>query len=267
MKEMLIAGRGGQGVVLASQLLAYALARAGYWVQSFPEFRAERRGAPISAFLRWDPDSPIHRRYKVHECDVLAVVSASPPSPQLVCSVRPGGLIVLNRDTRFKQGGDFTVARVPASRIACRHNILSSEGRPMANSAVLGACMRYLLPGGLRFLEEAVGARMGPLAGANIMAAREGYACCIRQHRLAGDAPVASRRRARRRSSRAVESRVDGRSRSSYRRTEGPRWKAHPATRARSGDRPQPRRPARTSGTRPGLSRSRRIEGSGVRLP
>ena len=189
MKEMLIAGRGGQGVVLASQLLADALARAGYWVQSFPEFKAERRGAPISAFLRWDPESPIHRRYKVHECDVLAVISASPPSPQLVSSIRPGGLMIVNRDRRFEHAGDFTVARVPASRIGRRHGILSAEGRPMANVALLGACLRYLLPDGLRFLEEAIAARMGSLADANILAAREGYARCIRQHRLAGDAP------------------------------------------------------------------------------
>src|SRR5581483_12245679 len=63
MKEMLLVGRGGEGVVLASQLLADALARAGYFVQSFPEFKAERRGAPIAAYLRWD-EEPIHRRYK-----------------------------------------------------------------------------------------------------------------------------------------------------------------------------------------------------------
>ncbi|HEY7602948.1 MAG TPA: 2-oxoacid:acceptor oxidoreductase family protein [Gaiellaceae bacterium] len=187
---MLIAGRGGQGVVLASQLLADTLARAGYWVQSFPEFKAERRGAPISAFLRWDPQSAIRRRYKVHEYDVLAVVSVSPPSTQLVSSVRPGGLIVLNRDTRFASAGDFTVARVPAARIARRYGILSPEGRPMANVAVLGACVRYLLPDGLGFLEEAIASRTGPLADANILAAREGYARCIRQHRLPGDAPV-----------------------------------------------------------------------------
>jgi len=46
---MLLVGRGGQGVVLASQILAETFARAGFWAQSFPEFTAERRGAPISA--------------------------------------------------------------------------------------------------------------------------------------------------------------------------------------------------------------------------
>jgi 2-oxoacid:acceptor oxidoreductase gamma subunit (pyruvate/2-ketoisovalerate family)/2-oxoacid:acceptor oxidoreductase delta subunit (pyruvate/2-ketoisovalerate family) len=190
VKEMLFVGRGGQGVVLASQILAETFARAGYWAQSFPEFKAERRGAPISAFLRWDETSPIHRRYRVRECDALVVVSPSPPSSQAIESVKPGGLIVLNRETRFPHTGPFDIARVPASRIARDNNILSSEGRPMGNVAVLGACVRLLIPDGLAFLEQAVASRMGAMADVNILAAREGYARCTRQHTLAGDTPV-----------------------------------------------------------------------------
>lgn len=190
MKELLFVGRGGQGVVLASQLLADTFARAGYWVQSFPEFTAERRGAPISAFLRWDETSPIHRRYKVRDCDVLVVVSASPPSPRAMQSVRPGGLMILNREARFPHVGPFDIARVPASLIARRNNVLSSEGRPMGNVAVLGACVRLLMPHGLEFLEQAIMSRMGATAEANIVAAREGYDRCTRQHAVAGDTPV-----------------------------------------------------------------------------
>ncbi len=190
MQEMLIVGRGGEGVVLASQVLADAFARAGMWAQSFPEFKAERRGAPISAFLRWDETSPIHRRYKVRDCDVLVCVSPSPPSDELLRSVRPGGLVILNRDGRFAHSGPFEIARVPASRIARDHGILSSEGRPMGNVAVLGACVRLLLPDGLLFLEEAIAARMGAAADLNVVAAREGYARCTRQRTRAGDAPI-----------------------------------------------------------------------------
>ena len=191
MKEMLLVGRGGEGVVLASQILADAFARAGFWVQSFPEFKAERRGAPIAAFLRWD-EKPVHRRYKVRDCDVLVVVSPSPPSPRAVESLRPGGLMILNREARFPCSGPFEIARVPASRIARENGILSPEGRPMGNVAVLGACMRLLAPDGLGILEEAVASRMGAAAGANATAAREGYARCTRQHRLAGDTPIAA---------------------------------------------------------------------------
>jgi pyruvate ferredoxin oxidoreductase gamma subunit len=188
---MLLVGRGGEGVVLASQILADAFARAGFWVQSFPEFKAERRGAPISAFLRWD-EKPIHRRYKVRTCDVLVVVSPAPPSPQAVESLRPGGLLILNREARFPHSGPFEVARVPASRIARENGILSAEGRPIGNVAVLGACVRLLLPEGLGILEQAVAQRTGASAGANAIAAREGYARCTTQHTLAGDTPLAA---------------------------------------------------------------------------
>jgi pyruvate ferredoxin oxidoreductase gamma subunit len=190
VKEMLFVGRGGEGVVLASQILAETFARAGFWVQTFPEFTAERRGAPISAFLRWDETSPIHRRYKVRDCDVLVVVSPSPPSPQAVATVKPGGLIVLNSETRLPHTGAFDIAHVPASKIAQRYGILSSEGRPMGNVALLGACVRLLLPDGLEFLEQAVAMRTGGHADANILAAREGYERCSRQHTLAGDTAI-----------------------------------------------------------------------------
>ena len=195
MKELLLVGRGGEGVVLASQILADAFARAGFFVQAFPEFKAERRGAPISAFLRWD-EKPIHRRYKVRDCDVLVVVSPSPPSPQAVASLRPGGLMILNREARFPGSGPFEIARVPGSRIARENAILSAEGRPMGNVAVLGACIKLLAPDGLGILEQAVASRMGAAAGANVIAAREGYARCTRQHTLAGDAPLATAERA-----------------------------------------------------------------------
>ena len=188
---MLVVGRGGEGVVLASQLLADAFARAGCWVQSFPEFKAERRGAPISAFLRWDEAAPIHRRFRVHECDVLVGVSPAAPAPDLLRLVRPGGLVVLNRDERLPLAGAFSVARVPASRIARDLGVLSSEGRPMGNVALLGGCAKLLLPGGLRFLEAAIEARMGSAALPNVLAAREGHARCRLQRRRAGDAPLA----------------------------------------------------------------------------
>jgi len=186
--EMLITGRGGEGVVLASQLLADTFARAGFWVQSFPEFKAERRGAPISAFLRWD-ENPIHRRYKVRACDVLISISPSSPPARAVATLRPGGQLLVNRDTRFPHRGDWRVAHVPGSRIARRGGILSAEGRPMGNVAVLGAAVRLLLPDGLEFLEQAIRARMAALAEPNIVAAREGYALCAHQHAIASDTP------------------------------------------------------------------------------
>jgi pyruvate ferredoxin oxidoreductase gamma subunit len=187
MQEMLLVGRGGEGVVAASQILADTFARAGYWVQSFPEFKAERRGAPISAFLRWDESEPVHRRYKLRECDVLVSITPSPPSPELLARVRRGGLVVLNLEERLPDGSDYRIARVPASCIARGHGALSAEGRPMGNVALLGASVRLVLPDGLALLEAAISARFEKLGEANVAAARDGYRLVRRQRRLGRD--------------------------------------------------------------------------------
>ncbi len=66
-------GRGGQGSVMASKLLASALFREGWQVQAFPSFGAERSGAPVSAFLRADRQ-PITARYHVYEPNYVVVL-------------------------------------------------------------------------------------------------------------------------------------------------------------------------------------------------
>jgi 2-oxoacid:acceptor oxidoreductase gamma subunit (pyruvate/2-ketoisovalerate family) len=47
-------GRGGQGAVIASKILAQAVFEEEKFVQAFPSFGVERRGAPVTAFLRID---------------------------------------------------------------------------------------------------------------------------------------------------------------------------------------------------------------------
>lgn len=65
MIEIRFHGRGGQGAVVASKLLASAFFKEGKSVQSFPAFGVERRGAPVVAFLRID-DQPIKLRTNVY---------------------------------------------------------------------------------------------------------------------------------------------------------------------------------------------------------
>ncbi|EQD32857.1 Pyruvate/ketoisovalerate oxidoreductase domain protein, partial [mine drainage metagenome] len=52
MVEIRIHGRGGQGSVSAAYLLALAAFETELYAQAFPSFGAERRGAPITAFVR-----------------------------------------------------------------------------------------------------------------------------------------------------------------------------------------------------------------------
>jgi len=54
IQEIRIHGRGGQGTVMASKILAKAIIEEGQYALAIPSFGFERRGAPVTAFLRVD---------------------------------------------------------------------------------------------------------------------------------------------------------------------------------------------------------------------
>ena len=56
-------GRGGQGVKKAAQILARAAYLAGYATQDFALYGAERRGAPVTSFVRMDKEKINTRGY------------------------------------------------------------------------------------------------------------------------------------------------------------------------------------------------------------
>lgn len=66
-------GRGGQGVKTASQVLSGALFLEGFTVQDAPRYGAERRGAPIFAYVRAGR-SPIRERGVIERPDLVVVV-------------------------------------------------------------------------------------------------------------------------------------------------------------------------------------------------
>jgi pyruvate ferredoxin oxidoreductase gamma subunit len=65
-------GRGGQGMKTASRILGTAFFKAGYEVQDAPRYGAERRGAPISAYVRADR-SAISERGIISHPDLVVV--------------------------------------------------------------------------------------------------------------------------------------------------------------------------------------------------
>lgn len=70
-------GRAGQGVVTAAVTLADVLSsEKGKYVQAFPEFGAEKRGAPILAFNRIG-QKPIRTHSQVYSPDIVIVTDPS----------------------------------------------------------------------------------------------------------------------------------------------------------------------------------------------
>lgn len=144
MIEIRFHGRGGQGAVVASEILASALFSEGKAVQTFPEFGVERRGAPVQAFLRID-DRPINIRCKVYTPDHVIVLD-----PVLIEAVnvslglKPGGWILINSDKEPSALGfpkEFKVATVDASAIAIKYK-LGPKTAPIVNTAILGGFCR-----------------------------------------------------------------------------------------------------------------------------
>ena len=69
-------GRGGQGMKTASRMLGTAFFLEGFQVQDAPRYGAERRGAPIFAYVRAARD-PIHERGVIREPDLVVVADDS----------------------------------------------------------------------------------------------------------------------------------------------------------------------------------------------
>lgn len=76
MHELRIHGRGGQGAVLASKILAKALVSEGLHVTAIPAFGFERRGAPVAAFMRYS-DRPIRRINNIYSPDTVMSIDPS----------------------------------------------------------------------------------------------------------------------------------------------------------------------------------------------
>jgi pyruvate ferredoxin oxidoreductase gamma subunit len=72
MYRIRIHGRGGQGIKTASRILGTALFLAGFEVQDAPRYGAERRGAPIFAYVR-AARTPIQERGNIERPDLVVV--------------------------------------------------------------------------------------------------------------------------------------------------------------------------------------------------
>lgn len=146
MIELRIHGRGGQGAVVASKVLAEAAFLRGHYVQSYPDYGVERRGAPVAAFARIaEPGDDSFVRQDIREPDHLLVLDASLlSSPVTLSGLKRGGWVVVNTPeapAALDLPEGYRVATVDAAAIAVRHG-LGSSAQPVVNTAILGAFVR-----------------------------------------------------------------------------------------------------------------------------
>ena len=150
-------GRGGQGVVLASRILAKACFLEGKWAQAFPFFGAERRGAPVTAFNRIS-DRPIRRRSQIYSPDILVFVDPMfLRMPGALSGLKEGGSLIANTHLPPEEvkARAALIATVPATDIAVKLK-LSVAGLSVPNTVMLGALSRATGIVRLSSLKEAI---------------------------------------------------------------------------------------------------------------
>lgn len=177
MVEVRFHGRGGQGAVVASTVLAVACFLDGKHVQAFPSFGVERRGAPVEAYTRID-DRKILLRTNVYSPDHVVVLDATlVETAGVTLGLRPGGTLLVNTGKSPSALDGFALFRVftaDAGRIALAHK-LGSRTHPIVNTAILGAFARAT---GLVSIDAVCDAIRGEVPAhheENVAAAREAY--------------------------------------------------------------------------------------------
>jgi len=167
--EVRFHGRGGQGVVTAAELLSIAAFSQGLRALAFPSFGSERTGAPVVSYCRID-DRPIRAHDPVSEPQ--AVVVQDPTLlhlPGVLDGLTDDGYLLVNSSGSPASLGLAELAPQLQPRhvvtVAATDLARTALGRPLPNTALLGALAGLTGVVGLASLQAAIRERFGAVAG------------------------------------------------------------------------------------------------------
>ena len=138
-------GRGGQGVMTSSYLIAEAALLEDKYVHAFPSFGPERSGAPIAAFARIS-DQRFYVKTEIYEPDIVIVQDPTLLGQvDVLAGLQEGGLVIINTEDpnsesirKLKESrSDAKFATVDATTIAAEE-----IGIKQTNTAILGALIK-----------------------------------------------------------------------------------------------------------------------------
>jgi len=171
--DVIIAGFGGQGVLLIGKILAYAGMRDGKEVSWLPSYGPEMRGGTCNCTVVIS-DKPVGSPVVQHPR--AALVLNVPSLEKFEPMVKPGGLLLLNSSLIHRDASrtDLAVVKVPANEVA------NELGNPRgANMVALGAYLGASDALPLAVVEEIVRetfAGKDKVIEANVEALRRGHA-------------------------------------------------------------------------------------------
>jgi len=173
MIEIRIHGRGGQGSVTMAELLAEAAYYGGKISQAFPNFGVERRGAPVTAFVRID-DKPIRLRSQVYAPDYAIVQDTSLLiDGKLLADLKNTAVIVMNSCKEYACAVPRGVKIKDIDATGIAREVI---GKPIINTVLLGAFAALSGLIELEAVEKVIRNRFsGDIADKNVEAARRGF--------------------------------------------------------------------------------------------
>jgi 2-oxoglutarate ferredoxin oxidoreductase subunit gamma len=146
-EEVIIAGFGGQGIILAGKLLAQTAMLSGMETTYMPSYGAEMRGGTANSMVII-ADKPVASPMVTKPASLIVMNKAS--ANKFASRVKPNGLIVYNSSLIDELGqidGSVDILAVPADDIAVELGNLK-----IANMVMVGA---YLAKRGLLVVERA----------------------------------------------------------------------------------------------------------------
>lgn len=173
--SIVVAGFGGQGVLFAGQLIAYAGMESGKYVTWIPSYGPEMRGGTAHCVVIIS-DEPIGSPI-VAEPDIVLALN-QPSYDKYLQLVKSGGLLIVNSslvELDDKDRLDIEIVGVPANEIAEQHGSVK-----MLNMAAVGAMLACRPVLELEALEKAITGHLPQnkqhLVDANLGVLREGHA-------------------------------------------------------------------------------------------
>jgi len=150
--EIVLYGRGGQGCVLASQIIVEAafLSRNYKDVVAFPSFGAERRGAPVQAFARISKNKKIWTRAQIEYPDIAIVLDETVLTPDIIQNIKENGILVINSEKSAKEIKDFynitNKIKITSANITkfCIDKDAYLEDLPILNTPIIGVLTEVL---------------------------------------------------------------------------------------------------------------------------
>jgi len=171
--KIVLLGRGGMGIVTACEIIAEAAYLSGNFidVQAYPSFGAERRGAPVQAYVKLSRSEKVYDRAQIENPNILIVFDDSVLTKEAALSLEKNGVFIVNSNknpeyfvNEYNLGDTIKVVVADINYLALEKN-LTIDGNPVINTPILGLLSKALPDLHLENLKDVVLNKMGEKLG------------------------------------------------------------------------------------------------------